>query len=78
MSGIAPMSGLKSGSLDELIEQDIDAFGLQHTLQRIELLCAEKSAHIRTNYGDKQLALKWKLFSIKLQRISQQAGEILP
>lgn len=71
-------NGFKPGSIDELIEADIDRFGLQHTLQRLELICAEKSAHIATEYNDKFLAIKWKLFSVKLQRISQKAGEILP
>lgn len=72
-------SGLKPGSIDEAIERDIDAFGLQHTLQRIELICAEKAAHIATNYPDsKRLAMKWKLFSLKLQHISQQAQDLLP
>ena len=71
-------TGLKPGSLDELLESDIDSFGLAHTLQRLELLCAEKSAHIRANYSDKALALRWKLASVKLKRLSQLVSEILP
>lgn len=72
------MNGLKPESIDELIEADIDRFGLQHTIQRLELLCAKKATHVRANYGDKHLALKWKIFSVKLKRVSQRAGEILP
>ncbi len=72
------MSDFKPGSLDELIEKDISSFGLQHTLQRMELICAEKAAFIRASKYNKDLALRWKLMSIKLQRLSHKAGEILP
>lgn len=75
------MSDFKPGSLDELIEADIDRFGLQHTVQRLELICAEKAAHIATNSTDildKKLALNWKLFSVRLKRVSQLAAELLP
>ncbi len=71
-------NGLKPGSIDEAIEADIDQYGLQHTLQRLELLCAEKSAHLTTNYSDTALALRWKLFEVKLRKLSRQAEELLP
>lgn len=67
----------KAGNLDALIELDIDAFGLQHTIQRLELICLEKSAHILTNGGDKQLAREWQRFGVKLKQLSQQAGRRL-
>ncbi len=75
------MSGFKPGSIDEDIEADIDANGLHHLLQRLELICAEKAAHIKMNAADIQdnhLALVWKLFSVKIKRLSQLAAEKLP
>lgn len=73
-------TGLKPGSLDEALEADIDRNGLSHTLTRLEMLCAEKAAHITINWGpdEKQLALLWKLFSVKLGRLAASAAERLP
>lgn len=73
-------SGLKPGSLDEALEADIDRNGLAHTITRLELLCGEKAQHIAMNgtQDDKQLALVWKLFSVKLGRLATTAAERLP
>ena len=70
--------GLKPGSIDILIEADIDAYGLQHTLQRLELICAEKAAHLITNWNDAGLAAKWNAFATRIQKLSQKAGVELP
>jgi hypothetical protein len=44
---------------DKHIEDHIDQHGLIHLLSQIELICAEKAAHIRENWQDITTAESW-------------------
>jgi hypothetical protein len=55
---MAEMSGDPNYPND--LESIIDRYGLWCTLEKLELLCFEKAAHIRCDFQDEDLARKWE------------------
>lgn len=55
----------------EHLEALIDANDLQHVLTGLELICAEKADHVRTNWQDKMLAKRWERAAALLGRLAR-------
>lgn len=60
-------------SITEELEAMIDKHGLMHVLTGLELVCEEKAAHIKLNWGDKALARRWGVCSNLLYSVVKYA-----
>jgi hypothetical protein len=54
------------------LEQIIDKHGLAHVLQALEQVCYEKAEHIRTNWQDRDLALRWERNGRRLGKATRE------
>jgi hypothetical protein len=54
------------------LEQIIDKHGLAHVLLAIEQVCYEKAEHIRTNWQDRDLALRWERNGRRLGKVTRE------
>ena len=57
-------------SLKENLEQEIDRLGIDTVVDALAEICREKSEHVSTNWGDRNLAKAWNKLAEKLQHVS--------
>ena len=50
---------MNASQLDQILEEQIDQFGLATVLERIQCICFEKAEHVQANWGDDTLAKQW-------------------
>ena len=63
-------------NITEALEGMIDRHGLLHVVTALELICAEKSEHIRANWQDRTTAKPWDAASRKLGALAAQVSEL--
>ncbi len=60
----------------DVLEPLVDKHGLLHILVSLELVCAEKSAHIEMNWQDKALAKEWDKASKAIENVSHKVESL--
>ena len=68
----------KIGSRDELqkvLEQLVDAKGLQMVVQELATTCQLKADHISENWQDKELAKAWDMLHLALIKVADKADD---
>ncbi len=66
------MTHSPNNSTANLLEAEIDKHGLLHVLIGLELICAEKAAHIRVNWQDEVTANLWDKASNKIGELARK------
>lgn len=59
-------------SVTDTLESLIDRHGLLHVLTGLELVCAEKAEHIRTNWQDRATARPWDTAASRIRKVADQ------
>lgn len=59
------------------LEQMIDRNGLEHVLNALSVICAEKAEHLNTNWQDKVAARDWIKASNLIDTVATRVSKLI-
>lgn len=61
-------------AIQDVLETMIDAYGVQHVVQVLAVVCREKAEHIRASYDDVGLAHRWDAVAVVLDNTADRSA----